>query len=77
LASECRDGAGTAFGQNIPAYFQRAAVYIDKILKGAKPANLPVEQPTTFDFYINEKTAKSLGLAIPPSLLTMVGSVGD
>jgi len=70
-------GALMSYGQNIPAYFQRAAVYIDKILKGAKPANLPVEQPTTFDFYINEKTARSLGLTIPPSLLTMVGSVGD
>jgi putative ABC transport system substrate-binding protein len=70
-------GALMSYGQNIPAYFQRAAVYIDKILKGAKPADLPVEQPTTFDFYINEKTAKSLGVAIPPSLLTMVGSIGD
>ena len=47
-------GALMSYGQNIPAYFQRAAVYIDKILKGTKPANLPVEQPTSFDFYINE-----------------------
>jgi putative ABC transport system substrate-binding protein len=70
-------GALMSYGQNIPAYFRRAAVYIDKILKGTKPADLPVEQPTTFDFYINEKTAKSLGVAIPPSLLTMVGSIGD
>jgi len=70
-------GALMAYGTNIPAYFRRAADYIDKILKGAKPANLPVEQPTTFDFYINEKTAKSLGLAIAPALLTMVGSTGE
>jgi putative ABC transport system substrate-binding protein len=58
-----------AYGPNIPAIYQRLAVYIDKIFRGADPAELAVEQPTKLDFAINLKTAKTLGLSIPDKLL--------
>ena len=70
-----RDGGLFSYGHDVTDTFRRAATYVDRILRGEKPGDLPVQLPTKLEMAVNRKTARALGLAIPPSILLRAGEV--
>ena len=75
FSTAARDGALIGYGPNYFDMYRRSASYIERILKGANPADLPVQQPTKFDFIVNLKTAKALGVTVPNSMLVRTDEV--
>ena len=75
LSDFAKDGGLLSYGPDLVDIFRRAATYVDRILRGAKPAELPVQLPTKFVMVVNLKTAKALGLAVPPSILLRADDV--
>jgi putative ABC transport system substrate-binding protein len=69
------DGALMSYGASVPALWARAATYVDKILKGANPGELPIMLPTKFEFVINRRSADALGIPVPPSLIALTDEV--
>jgi putative tryptophan/tyrosine transport system substrate-binding protein len=75
IAEEVPSGYLMSYGQDLPDYVHRAVAYVDKIIKGANPADLPVEQPTRLKLVLNQKTAKGLGLTFPQTLIVSADEV--
>ena len=74
-SEQWEDGVLATYGPNVPSLYRRAGAFVDKILKGANPADLPVEQPTKFELLVNLKTAKAIGVTVPPTILSRADDV--